>query len=99
MKIETNYQHNEKNIYFYRLSYAQHICSGTKQPTVDELEAQVKAGQAISLMDLADAVQEERRASKETTEKRPSMLARLREPAPRQERKPKSPKKHKEQER
>ena len=75
------------------------INNGPKQPTVEELEAQVKAGQTISLMDLANAVQEERRASKETTEKRPSMLARLREPAPRQERKPKSPKKHKEQER
>ena len=75
------------------------INNGLKQPTVDELEAQAKAGQAISLMDLANAVQEERRASKETTEKRPSMLARLREPAPKQERKPKSPKKHKEQER
>ena len=66
---------------------------------MDELEAQVKSGKTISLMDLANAVQEDRRGSKETMEKRPSMLARLREPAPRQERKPKSPKKHKEQER
>ena len=66
---------------------------------MDELEDQVKAGQTISLMDLANAVQAERRASKEATEKRPSMLARLREPAPKQERKPKSTKKHMEQER
>ena len=75
------------------------INNGPKQPTVEELEDQVKAGQTISLMDLANAVQAERRAGKETTEKRPSMLARLREPTPKQERKPKSPKKHKEQER
>ena len=75
------------------------INNGPKQPTVDELEAQVKAGQTISLMDFANAVQAERRASKESMEKRPSMLARLRETAPKQERKPKSQKKHKEQER
>ena len=75
------------------------INNGPKQPTVEELEAQVKAGQTISLMDLANAVQAERRTGKEAMERRPSMLARLREPAPKQERKPKSPKKHKEQER
>ncbi len=33
------------------------------KPTVAELEAQAKAGQTISLMDLADAVQREKKKS------------------------------------
>ena len=69
------------------------INNGPKQPTVEELEAQVKAGQSISVMDLANAVQAERK------DKKPSMLERLRQPAPKQEHKSKAPKKRREQER
>lgn len=47
------------------------INNGPKQPTVAELEEQVKSGQPISLMDLADAVHRER------AEKKPSVLAQL----------------------
>ena len=36
------------------------INNGPKQPTVAELEAQAKAGEQISLLDLANAVQRER---------------------------------------
>ena len=39
------------------------INNGPKQPTVAELEAQVKAGQSISLLDLANAVKEEKKPS------------------------------------
>ena len=69
------------------------INNGPKQPTVEELEAQVRAGQSISLMDLANAVHAEQK------EKKPSMLERLRQPAPKQEHKSKAPKKRREQER
>ena len=55
------------------------INNGPKQPTVAELEAQVKAGQPISLLDLANAVQAESRA------KRPSILERLQKPVEPQE--------------
>ena len=55
------------------------INNGPKQPTVAELEAQVKAGQPISLTDLANAVQAERR------EKKPSILERLKKPLEPQE--------------
>lgn len=37
------------------------INNGPKQPTVAELEEQAKSGQPISLMDLAGAIQRERR--------------------------------------
>lgn len=47
------------------------INNGPKQPTVAELETQVKSGQPISLMDLADAVH------RENAEKKPSVLAQL----------------------
>ncbi|MDD3230684.1 MAG: YodL domain-containing protein [Oscillospiraceae bacterium] len=47
------------------------INNGPKQPTVAELEQQVKSGQSISLMDLAGAVHRER------TEKRSSVLEQL----------------------
>lgn len=54
------------------------INNGPKQPTVAELEAQVKAGQPISLTDLANAVQAERR-------EKPSILERLKKPLEPQE--------------
>ncbi|HBF0312740.1 TPA: antirestriction protein ArdA [Clostridioides difficile] len=47
-------------------------------PTVDELEAKVKAGEQISLTDLAAAVKADREAGKETKpEKKPSIRAQL----------------------
>ena len=39
------------------------INNGPKQPTVADLEAQVKAGMSISLMDLADAAHREKKKS------------------------------------
>jgi len=49
-------------------------------PTVDELEQQVKAGQTISLLDLAEAVKNERsNPQKKDTDKKPSILAQLAE--------------------
>ena len=63
------------------------INNGQKEgPTVAELEAQVKAGQTISLMDLAGAVQRERGEKK-------SVMARLHEKPPKQEKKRTAPKK------
>ena len=48
-------------------------------PTVDELEAKVKAGETISLVDLANAVKADRERGKEAKpEKKPSIWAQLR---------------------
>ena len=48
-------------------------------PTVDELEAKVKAGEQISLVDLANAVKADKERGKETKpEKKPSIRAQLR---------------------
>ena len=48
-------------------------------PTVDELEAKVKAGEQISLVDLANAVKADRERGKEAKpEKKPSIRAQLR---------------------
>ena len=55
------------------------INNAPKQPSVAELEAQVKAGQTISLMDLVSAVHAEKKPKN-----RPSVLARLNEPLPKQ---------------
>ena len=49
------------------------INNGSKQPTVADLEAQVKAGMSISLMDLAAAAHRERDAG----ERKPSVLEQL----------------------
>ncbi len=68
------------------------INNGPKEPTVAELEAQVKAGQQISLLDLANAVHRERR------EKKPSVLDQLKKHQPPQERKKTAPKKGAERE-
>ena len=57
------------------------INNGPKQPTVADLEAQVKAGMSISLMDLAAATQRERNAGK----RRQSVLEQLKK-QPAQER-------------
>lgn len=52
------------------------INNGQKEPTVADLEAQVKAGKQISLMDLAAATHREQQA------KRPSVLEKLKEATP-----------------
>lgn len=46
-------------------------------PTVDELEAKVKAGETISLVDLANAVKADKERSKGKQEKKPSIRAQL----------------------
>ena len=46
-------------------------------PTVDELEAKVKAGETISLVDLANAVKADKQRGKEKPEKKPSIRAQL----------------------
>ena len=63
------------------------INNGTKQPTVAELEEQVKSGQSISLLDLAEAVQreQEEKRQKSAPEKKPSILAKIRKPLPAKE--------------
>jgi hypothetical protein len=60
------------------------INNGPKQPTVAELEEQVKSGQPISLLDLAEAVQREKeeKRQKPAPEKKPSILAKIRKPLP-----------------
>lgn len=60
------------------------INNGPRQPTVAELEAKVNAGQTISLMDLAAAVQAERKAAPKAKEERPSIMERLKQPVPKQ---------------
>ena len=68
------------------------INNGPRQPTVAELEAQVKAGHTISLMDLAAAVKAEpkerpRSRSPKGKEEKPSILDRLKQPLPKQTKK------------
>ena len=46
-------------------------------PTVDELEAKVKAGETISLIDLANAVKADKERDKGKPEKKPSIRAQL----------------------
>ena len=62
------------------------INNGSKTPTVAELEAKVNAGQTISLMDLAAAVQAEKkdRPRSKAKEQKPSILERLKQPIPTQ---------------
>ena len=66
------------------------INNGSKTPTVAELEAQVNAGQTISLMDLAAAVQAEKKDRPKSRmpkakEQKPSILERLKQPISKQE--------------
>ena len=68
------------------------INNGPKQPTVAELEAQVKSGQSISLMDLAGAVHREKE-QKTAPGKKPSILAKIRRPLPAREEKKTAPEK------
>ena len=60
------------------------INNGSRQPTTADLEAQVKAGQRISLMDLANAIKEEKKDTLKAKEERPSILERLKQPLPKQ---------------
>jgi len=65
------------------------INNGPKQPTVAELEAQVKAGQTISLIDLAAAMKAEpkeqpRSQAPKAKEQKPSIMDRLKQPVPKQ---------------
>lgn len=68
------------------------INNGPKQPTVAELEAQVKAGEQISLLDLANAVH------REQGDKKKSVVERLKQQPPQQDRKKTAPKKSAERE-
>ena len=60
------------------------------QPTVAELESDVKAGKPISLLDLANAIEAEskdknRHKPQKTSDEKPSLLAKLNRPLPRQD--------------
>lgn len=68
------------------------INNGPKQPTVAELGAQVKAGQTISLLDLAHAVKDERR------KERPSVVEQLKNQPIQREHSKTAPKKSAERE-
>mgnify|MGYP002938825208 FL=1 len=66
------------------------INNGPKQPTVADLEAQVKAGFSISLTELAAASHRE--------QKKPSVLEKLRERTPEQSKNKTAPKRSAERE-
>jgi len=68
------------------------IINNTPIPTVAELEAQVKAGQTISLLDLAEAVKADKPGARE------SVIKKLQQPMPPQERKKAAPAKGAERE-
>lgn len=60
------------------------------QPTVAELESDVKAGKPISLLDLANAIEAEskdknRHKPQKTSDEKPSLLAKLNRPLPQQD--------------
>ena len=57
------------------------INNGPRQPSVEELEAQVKAGQSISLLDLANAVHTEK---KEKKPEHPKMASKQEQPTKKQ---------------
>ena len=71
------------------------INNGPKQPTVAELEQQVKSGQSISVLELAQAVQREKEERQKAPhqEGRVSILAKLRQPLPPREEKKTAPEK------
>jgi len=71
------------------------INNGPKQPTVAELEQQVKSGQSISVLELAQAVQREKEEQRKAPrqEGRVSILAKLRQPLPPREEKKTAPEK------
>ena len=66
------------------------INNGDNRPTVAELESDVKAGKSISLLDLANAIEAEskdknRHKSQKASDEKPSLLAKLNRPLPRQD--------------
>lgn len=66
------------------------INNGDNRPTVAELESDVKAGKPISLLDLANAIEAEskdknRHKPQKTSDEKPSLLAKLNRPLPRQD--------------
>ena len=65
------------------------INNGPRQPAVAELEEKVNAGESISLLDLANAVNAERQTTADRKEKKPSILEQLK--APRVQETPKRP--------
>lgn len=73
------------------------INNGDNKPTVAELEDKVKSGEAISVLDLANAIEREN-TEKVTVAKaeKPSLLAKLSRPLPTAEDKPKQKNKEKE---
>lgn len=63
------------------------IVNNGDNKTVAELEADVKDGKSISLLDLADAIERENKETKQSksskaTEEKPSLLAKLNRPLP-----------------
>ncbi|MCD7902713.1 MAG: YodL domain-containing protein [Oscillospiraceae bacterium] len=72
------------------------INNGVKEPTVRELEEQARSGQPISLLELAQATHREARGRQE---KRPSVMAKLREYQAQQEKTKTAPEKGAEMER
>ena len=65
-------------------------------PSMGELEAKVKAGEQISLTDLADAAKAEAKQSRKTQQKKPSIRAQLK--AAQEEQAKKKPAREKSQE-
>ena len=63
------------------------INNGPKQPTVADLEQQVKSGQSISLLELAEAQKREERARKKPASKSKEQMKKTKEP-PKKARKP-----------
>ena len=66
------------------------INNGDNRPTVAELECDVKAGKPISLLDLANALGVENKdknlhKSQKTVDEKPSLLAKLNRPLPKQD--------------
>ena len=57
-------------------------------PTVDELEAKVKAGETISLIDLANAVKADKESGRGKPEKKPSIRAQLKADKEKAQKKP-----------
>lgn len=66
------------------------VNNGDNKPTVAELEADIKDGKSISLIDLADAIEAESNEAKQSkpekaAEEKPSLLAKLNRPLPPQQ--------------